>query len=86
MPTVGAGFELEYFIKSYAASAGLGAATELINQAARESGFVGKKVLDKDEALRLCEHLAERSGYIRTIASALKTRIILQHAGLSVKE
>lgn len=66
-----------FFVDALKQTIGIEMAQQTVDRAVIEAGLAGKTAFDKDEALRICEILMSKGGYVTTIANILSTRIIV---------
>ena len=59
---------------------GMEGARKLINEAITEAGLLPKKDYAKEEALKICEVLKKKSGFVKTIANLYSVRLRLRHS------
>lgn len=75
---VGDKIKLEDFQDLYIQTAGVDGAEKIIKQAIAEAGLPEKKEYTKEEALKICEVLKKKSGFIKIVANLFSARIRLR--------
>jgi hypothetical protein len=71
--------KIEDFQDLYIQTTGEEGARRIIKQAIAEAGLPEKKEYTKEEALKICEALKKKSGFIKTVANLFSARIRLHH-------
>lgn len=67
-----------YFLTAYNQSLGIEGALKLIKDVIAEAGLTEREEYSKEEALKICEMLSKRPGFVKIIACSLSARIYLQ--------
>jgi len=68
---------LERFYNAYSQSLGIEGSQKVVNEAVAEAGLEIKKEYSREEALKLCEVLKSKSGFVKIIAGFLMARLII---------
>ncbi|MFH1339536.1 MAG: hypothetical protein ABIH40_06815 [Candidatus Omnitrophota bacterium] len=71
--------KIEDFYELYIQTMGDEGARKIIKEAIAEAGLASKKEFSKEEALKICEVLKKKSGFIKTLANLFSARIRLHH-------
>lgn len=66
------------FIQAYRDSLGVEGAEKLIQDAIQSVGIPNRTFFDKEEALRICEALTKKPGFVGIIAKLLIARITIR--------
>ncbi|OGX26153.1 MAG: hypothetical protein A3J51_03925 [Omnitrophica WOR_2 bacterium RIFCSPHIGHO2_02_FULL_45_21] len=69
--------KIEDFHALYIQTTGEEGARKITKEAIAEAGLVEKKEYSKEEALKICEALKKKSGFIKTLANLFSVRIRL---------
>lgn len=70
--------KIEDFYDVYIQSAGEEGARRIIEEAIVEAELLLKKEYSKEEALKICEALKKKAGFIKILAGLFSARIILR--------
>lgn len=70
--------QLTEFIDSFKDSLGLDGAKELLQQALLDAGLPYQRDYSKEEALKLCQELKKKAGFIGIVGGILASRIIIR--------
>ena len=68
----------EEFVKAYTQGIGIDGAQKLISETIRSIGLTEKQDYTKDEAIRICEALKQKDGFIKILACSLLARIYIK--------
>ncbi len=68
---------LEKFYSAYTQSLGIEGSRKVVNESLAEAGLEVKKEYSREEALKLCEVLKSKPGFVGIIAGFLTARVIL---------
>lgn len=69
---------LERFYSAYTQSMGIEGSQKIVKDALSEAGLTVKKEYPRSEALKLCEVLKTKPGFVGIIAGFLAARVILE--------
>ena len=69
---------IQELIDAYTQSLGIEGAQKLIQDAIKEAGLPTKSAFSKEEAIKICEVLKTKKGFVGIIALALASRIHLK--------
>jgi len=70
---------LEELYNTYTQGLGLEGAKKIIREAIVESGLKVEEEYTKEEALKICEALKKKGGFIKIIANLFSARLKLRH-------
>lgn len=69
---------VEKFLKAYNQSLGVEGARNLMKEVITQAGLPQRKEYSKEEAIKLCEFLKKKPGFVRIIAFALAGQILIE--------